>query len=87
VEEALVAVAAAEKALEAARTACEAARARYQGKMKDTHKITSHKDAWQAEAAKALEAAADAELEEVRKAPGARDESRGEDHGDDACRR
>jgi hypothetical protein len=88
VEEAFVALAAAEKALEAARLVCEQARARYQAKMKDTHKITSHKDAWTAEAAKAQEAAADAELEEVRKAPGsARDEDMGENGEDEACRR
>lgn len=59
----------ARKAVETARQACDKARNAYQGKMKDKLKISNHKDIWLTEDAKAVEAAAEIELEDVRKAP------------------
>lgn len=90
VAEAEAAVQEARKALDAAKEACEASRLGYQARMKDTHKIASHKYAWMTEALKAVEAAADAEMEEVRtKAPRAKAETAENDQNDgaDACRR
>jgi hypothetical protein len=85
------AVTSARKALADAESACEASRHRHQVRMKDTHKITNHKDAWMTEALKAVEAVADAELEEVRsKDPlkaAAAAAGNDRDDGEDACRR
>lgn len=64
-EEAEAAVEAAGKAVDAARAAAGEARARYQARMKDKHKLMGHRDAWQAGAGKEAEAAEERELEEA----------------------
>jgi hypothetical protein len=64
-EEAEAAVKAAGRAVEAARGASEQARARYQVRMKDRHKLVNHQESWQAQAGKESEAAEEKELEEA----------------------
>lgn len=71
VEQSRLAAEEAGKAVETARLACDKARTVYQTKMKDKLKISNHKDIWVTEDAKAVEAAAEIELEDVRKAPNA----------------
>jgi type III secretion protein O len=53
------------RAVVAAEEACEAARAGYQARMKDKHKIANHREAWKAEADKESEAAEEREMEEA----------------------
>jgi hypothetical protein len=55
----------ARKAVDAARAAWGEARARYQARMKDKHKLMNHREAWQIQAGKEAEAAEEKELEEA----------------------
>lgn len=64
VEEAEEARDAAALEVEKADAECDAARAAYQSRMKDKHKIESHRGIWQARADKEAEAAEELELEE-----------------------
>ena len=64
-EEAEADVKAADKAVEAAHAASEQARARYQVRMKDKHKLVNHQESWQAQALKESEATEDKEMEEA----------------------
>jgi hypothetical protein len=63
-EEAEAVMGAAAAAVEASQEDCDRARAVYQAKMKDTHKIVNHREIWQAQADKEAEAAEENELEE-----------------------
>lgn len=53
------------RAVDAARDVCEKARAVYQARMKDKHKIVNHREVWQVQADKEAEAAEERELEEA----------------------
>lgn len=53
------------RAVDAARDVCEKARAVYQARMKDKHKIVNHRETWQVQADKEAEAAEERELEEA----------------------
>lgn len=64
-DEAAAAAEAARKAVDAARAAWGEARARYQARMKDKHKLLNHRDAWRIQAGKESEAAEERELEEA----------------------
>jgi type III secretion protein O len=72
VDEAETAQAAAAAHVLTMRIACDKARTVYQAKMKDKHKIESHREIWTAEAAKEAEAAEEKELEESARGKSAR---------------
>ncbi len=63
------------KAVDAARAACDEARAFYQTRMKEKHKIVNHRETWQVQADKEAEAAEERELEEAARSGSSKSES------------
>ena len=62
------------RAVEAAQAVCDEARAFYQMRMKDKHKIVNHRETWQAQADKEAEAAEERELEEAARSGSSKSE-------------